>query len=305
MSLTISQRFRCNNVKSRRNCSSSRLPFIYDYGKETQLKSYIAIIRNFLNYLLHHDVCPEYQDQINGARAVCDLADKELWKARQASWVLPGDFNVACSTLFGGHYQGLYAGDQEWAKGMNLTTGMSDETAWRTFKFGLAAVGDNQAQRFAELAKTSSNKVIKERSVGLEITKIIYADDETRAFYKEQVPDLRVFGKIRGRKWKCPYLPDEDLTEEERAATTPAPEEYELWVEEGVLDVCFVGMKLEGMVRDLNCGVQYIDQILGIYASFYTFLANERMIGWKAPVLIDNSKEEGNAEADEGDEAMD
>jgi hypothetical protein len=44
------------------------------------------------------------------------------------------------------------------------------------------------------------------------------------------------------------------------------------------------------MVRDLNCGVQYIDQILGIYASFYMFLANERMIGWKAPVLIDNSK---------------
>jgi hypothetical protein len=104
--------------------------------------------------------------------------------------------------------------------------------------FGLAAVGDNQAQRFAELAKTSSNKVIKERSVGLEITKIIYANTD-RAFYKEQVPDLRVLGKIR-REWKCPYLPDEDLTEEERAATPP-PEEYELWVEEEVLDVALWG----------------------------------------------------------------
>ena len=252
-------------------------------------------------------MCPEYQDQINGARAVCDLADKELWKLKQATWVLPGDFNIACSTLFGGHYQGLYAGDQEWAKGMDLTTGMSDDIAWRTFKFGLAAVGDNQAQRFAELAKTSSNKVIKERLVGLEITKIIYADEETRYFYKKQVPDLRVLGKIRGREWKRPYLPDEDLTEEEQTAPPSAPAEFELWIEEAVLDVCFVGMKMEGTVRDLNCGVQYIDQILGIYATFYKFLANERMIGWKAPVPIDNSNEDGEAEAEagEGDEAMD
>lgn len=235
---------------------------------------------------------------------MCDLADKELWQAREASWGLPGDFNVACSTLFGGHYQGLYAGDMDWAKGTDLTTGMSDETAWRTFKFGLAAVGDNQAQWFAELAKTSSNRVIKTRSVGLEITKVIYADEETRTFYKEQVPDLRVLGKIRGREWRCPYLPDEDLTEEEQAATLSAPEEYEFWVEEPMLDVCFVGMKMEGMVRDLNCGVQYIDSILGIYASFYKFLANERMIGWKAAVLIDKGTEDGNVEADEGDEAM-
>ncbi len=171
-----------------------------------------------------------------------------------------------------------------------MNIGMSDEVAWRTFKFGLAAVGDNQAQRFQDLAKTSGNEVTETKSLGLEVTRLVPGDAETRQFYTEHVPDLRVLGKIYLKEWKCASLPDEDLTDEEAAAAN-APhkdggEEYEFWLEDAVLDLCFVGMKLEATVRQLNCGVRYFDQIVAVYASFYTFLPNERMIGWKEPVPI-------------------
>ena len=288
--------------------SSSRLPQVLDYGEEGQLKSYIAVIRNFLNYLLHHDVCQEYNGQINSARAICDLAEKELWKVRKASWALPGDFNIACSTLFGGCYQGLYAGDQEWAKGMELTVGMSDQVAWRTFKFGIAALGYNQAERFADLAISSNNRIVKTKMTGLEVTKITYADEDTRQFYKDQEPGLRVLGKLYAKDWKCPTTAGEDLTDDEKARPPPELEEYEFWVEEAVLDVCFVGMKMEGTVRDLNCGVQFLDQVQAVYSSFFTFLPNERMIGWKDPVLISadgEGKGDDEGEPDTGENLLD
>lgn len=188
---------------------------------------------------------------------------------------------------------------------MELTIGMSDQDAWRTFKIGLAAAGEDQAQRFADLAKRSDNKVIKSRAVGLEVTKIIYADEETRQFYNDQVHDQRVLGKICAREWKCPAVPDYDLTEEEKASAPLKPEEFEFWVEEDVLEVCFVGLKMEATFRDLNCGVQYFDQVIAVYCSFYTFLANEWMIGWKNPELLADGRQEMDAEADEGDDGLD
>lgn len=189
---------------------------------------------------------------------------------------------------------------------MDLTIGMSDQEAWRTFKIGVAAAGDNQAQRFAELAETSDNRVIKTRAVGLEIMDLIRADDDTRQFYTDQVPDQRILGKMRAREWRCPALPDEDLTEEEKALPHQKPEEFEFWVEEDVLDVCFVGMKMEATVRDLNCGVRYFDQVITVYCSFYAFLENERMIGWKDPRIITDGKKGGEVEEGaDGDEEED
>lgn len=102
------------------------------------------MIRNFLNYLLHHDVCPEYKDQVYAARSLLDQADRELWLCVRAGRSLPGAFNTACSELFGGALGGLWVGDQDWYKKISdklPDIGVSPQMAKKAFKVGLIARG--------------------------------------------------------------------------------------------------------------------------------------------------------------------
>ena len=246
------------------------------------------MIRNFLNYLLHHDVCPEYKDQINAARTTCDLAEKELWYISQATSSLPGDFNMACSTIFGGYYENTYVGDQEWAKGLGLNGGMSPEKARKVFKFGLAAHGNEElVKEFNYHVSSHQVRVVEVIETGLEITELIPGDKDVQELYAN-FPGLHPIGKLKGKTWFLPAPRQDDLTEEEEA-NPPLKEikEYTLWVEDKVLVKCFVGMKLEAVIRKLSFGVYYLDNILGIFCSFYDVLPNEFMLGWREHVYLE------------------
>ena len=268
--------------------SSSRLCQVFELITEKQIKSRIAVIRNFLNYLLHHDVCPEYKDQINAARATCDLAEKELWSISQAASLVPGDFNVACSTLFGGYYENAYVGDQEWAKGLSLNAGMSPEKARKVFKFGLAAHGDDETvKEYTYHVSSHQVRVVEVINTGLEITELIPGDKDVQELYAN-FPGLNPIGKLKGKTWYRPAPREEDLTEEEEANPPPKQiKEYTLWVEDKVLAKCFVGMKLEVVIRKLSFGVYYLDNVPAIYCSFYDVLPNEFMLGWREHVYLE------------------
>ena len=260
---------------------------MFDVTTEKQVKSYTAIIRNFLNYLLHHDVCPEYKDQINAARTTCDLAERELWACKQASVWLPGDFNTACSTIFGGYYTNMYIGDQDWAKDLDIYKGMSNETAKRIFKAGLAAQAtDEVVNAFTTRTKEKNLEVASTIATGLEITDLIKADEDVLEMYAAQKPSLKPLGRMKARTWYNPTLPKEDLTEEEEVAAATAPpefKEFELWVEDEILEKCFVGMKFDATIRELNFGVRYFDTVIGVHCSFYSLLPNELIVGWREP----------------------
>ena len=271
---------------------------------EKNIKSHIAVIRNFLNYILHHDVCPEYKDDINAARATCDLAEKQLWCCTLAAAWMTGDFNIACSTLFGGYYEHLYVGDQDWAKGIDLDPGMSPDTARKVLKAGLAAQGtDEIIQAFKSQTSRKEARVVTTTSTGFEVLELIFADQDVLALY-EKVPGRKPLGKMKVQTWYNPALPSEDLTEEEEAVGVSKPaKQYELWLEDEVLEHCFVGMKFVAVIRELSFGVTYFDTVTGIYCSFYDVLPNERMIGWREHVYLpprekirqgDEAEEHGN-----------
>ena len=241
------------------------------------------MVRNFLNYLLHHDVCPEYKDQINAARVSCDRAEKELWVIAQLSDQMPGDFNKACSTIFGGFYESSYTQDQTWAQGVELHFGMRPETARKMFKTGLAAQGtDETIEQFQRQESEQSVHVTSTLTTGLEVTEIIFADAEIRALYDDQKMGSKCLGRMKARTWDNPAAAGEDLTEEEEA--TAAPKEiktYEFWVEDSLLQKLCVGMKFETTVRQLSFGISYLDAITATYCSFYQVLPNEKYLGWR------------------------
>jgi Argonaute siRNA chaperone (ARC) complex subunit Arb1 len=264
--------------------SSHKVPNSFDITNPNEIKLCTSLIRNFLNYILHHNVCPEYSEQVFSARAICSLAEQELTAVVAVSHRLPGDFNMACSALFGGRYKGLYSGNQEWAKDMGFTVGMSDERARKVVHAGLAAMGTlEQCQQ----AKDGGLVVTKEENIGFEVTEILKADEETRDFFKNTFgDDLKCLGTLRGRQWINPAWLEEDESDDEGERAPECPEEYEFWVEEDVLVHFMMGMKVEMTVRHLNCGVSYFDTVFNVHCSFYTYLENERMSSYKECAAI-------------------
>lgn len=79
------------------------------------------------------------------------------------------------------------------------------------------------------------------------------------------------------------------------------------WIEDEILQHIFLGMKFEVVVRELNIGIKFFDQISGIFCSFYTFLPNENVVEfWKDPIL--NTRDpptEDNPDAEEAAESAD
>ena len=255
----------------------------------------MAVVRNFLNYVLHHNVCPEYSEQVNAARAVCDRAQAELHSILRASARLPGDFNTACSTLYGGSLQGLYSGDQEWARGIDLTLGMSETSAKEIGMAGLSAYGSEWQ---VEQALNGLHRIRSEEA-SLEITEIVSTPPDILGWYEDEVAEhIKPLGRFKARSWTSdPFLSEEDGTDDDESGLDGRMERegpsratiYEFWLEQSIVVDFFVGMKIKADVHHLGTAekgdtvLAYFDTIIGLYPSFFTFLPSEMMAGWKEP----------------------
>lgn len=296
------------------------MPVHFDLERPERIHHCVNIVRNFLNYVLYHNVCPEYSDQIYAARAVCDLAEKELGCIADVSVLLPGDFNMACSTLYGGHYKGLYGGDQDWASNIKVTLGMSDTRAAQVIEAAFTAYGAEDEVELIKDAKNLHLTMAEEMSV--EVTEIVLANGKTRSPYENKLEgSFKTLGKLYVKRWINPYAAPEDITDDENDGKGHQDERtrinkedesrYEIWVEDEILQRCFVGMKMDVSLRQLtvrsgkDSSKAYvhtcIDAVYGVYCSFYTNLANEMMIGWKKPIpIIDGKVQDGNEEREWG-----
>jgi hypothetical protein len=285
---------------------SRRAPYYFGFEVKEQVEIITRVLRNFLNYLLHHNVCPEYKEDILAAREVCTVAYHELWACAEAQRWLPGDFNIACSTLFGGSYGKNYDGVAKWMDetvDSSSFVGMTAEVARVVVKFAVAGAGSEEVyQKWHNLTLQNDIRVVEvHERAGFEVRRIEHCDEETKAFYTQHSPNYTPVGKIFAKPWKNPEAPPEDLTEEEceqletskntangweMIEGTLWEEPYEFFVEEVVLEHMFVGMKVEATLHRLNCGIWFFDDVLRTFCSFDTYLCNEMMVGWKPPRAI-------------------
>lgn len=245
-------------------------------------------IRNFLSYLLYHDVCPEYKENIDQARTSCDIATKDLWNNQQFTANGPGDFNMGCSTLFGGVFFDMYVEDDQWENAKDPTVKMTYTVARKVIKFALAGAGsDAQAIRFQELANRNMLRAMRIEDIdGFEVTAVFPPDPDVKEFYKMHASDLRPVGKMVGKAYRDPGKPGFDIPDGERAdweENGGSRQEFEFFLEEELLKFCYPGMKVMTSVFELNCGMHFFDEVFTAYSSLYTVLANDLMIGWKKP----------------------
>ncbi|KAI7612088.1 hypothetical protein KC346_g7988, partial [Hortaea werneckii] len=284
---------------------SSEFMASFDYYDEKIVKKGTQVLRSFYNYLLQHLVCPEYDEQLRAAYSICDVAEMELNKLAVADKCLPGAFNAACSTLFKGSYVGLHrdafsaAPDDEdggWImQGDNI--GLSRKDARMIFSAGIAAYGTEEQYEKAEaLLKDDIEHVecVTHQGIGLEVTSIEQPDKKAVELYEllnstetdsYQIACIQPMGRLLCKPWDVPIAAPTDLPEHAKAKTS-CGETSAFLIEQEVLPFCFEGMKIDCTVKQLDCGIKWIDTIDSLFPSFYAWLPNESVCGkgaWKEP----------------------
>jgi hypothetical protein len=226
---------------------------------EQLIKLYCAVIKNFLNYVLQHEVCPEYVDDVMAARRICGQAEEELNAIRQLGRKLPGNFNVALSTLFGGLYFGMHQDDQPWQEN---PIGMTVEKAEEVFNKGVQALkAQGYVWKKADIVVSSSTK-------HYEVTAIETPKEEGG-----------ILGSFKCKAWEGPPIDVYDVPN-----TVPlSTKEETFYVDCDIIELIQVGMKVEMIVREIDNGFKFFDHA-GFFCSFYTCLENEKMVDYKEPV---------------------
>jgi hypothetical protein len=284
---------------------TSYYPEYFSPETEDKIKLATVTIENFLNYLLYHDVCPEYEENIKAARISCHIASKELWRNQRFVEDGPGRFNRACSTLFGGFFHGLHLEDGILDE-KEMSPQMSVDIANKIVRFTLAAAGsDELATLFYSISSKNETNAMKIEDIdGFEVIEVIFPDGELREFYRDYAPGHQLVGKLRCKSYRDPARPEFDLSPAERAEWDQrnAPSyEFEFLLEEGLLEFCYPGMKVITSVWKLNCGLYFFDEVISVYCSIYTVLSNDIMLNWKNPRAISVAEYDNRDEA-EGDE---
>ncbi|KAH0605537.1 uncharacterized protein H6S33_004759 [Morchella sextelata] len=270
---------------------SYRVPYVLGYMKFEELELSAKVVRNFLNYIIYHNVAPEHDESIRSAIAITELGEKELILCRQVSARLPGKFNMACSTLYGGYYAGIKDESLTWSGGAYSDIGLTDFEAIQIVKaclgkrgtalqietgprmkllkgeylslevigIVLAGTGGVKKPLPEHIQKDIDEGVIQPRS---NIDEPIAADPSKKGY---EPVGLNALGKLLVKVW-CPEGPEESEWPETDL------DEFEIWLEMETLQYCFVGMHLEAKVHTMSNGVIWIDSVTGVQCSFYLHL---------------------------------
>ncbi|RAL64003.1 hypothetical protein DID88_003191 [Monilinia fructigena] len=258
---------------------------------ENEIQMYCAVLRNFLNYVLTHEVCKEYTKEVMAARRLCDVAEKEYKSIRHLRQTFPGDFNVAASTLFGKTHKLHMEINSAWG---DVEDGANE---WLTnipilslpvcrFVFGgiVAFIGD---ENHFEQANKGDTHVVKTETRFLEVTGLHRASaDIVEEFSHIKDPRglgaLKPVGKLLCKHWEGPGYNYEDTTDDGNEVIDDSVEEF--WLEDDILKHCYPGLKMEVVIQELNIGVKFFDQVIDLFPSFHLYLPNEKMVGWKEPI---------------------
>jgi hypothetical protein len=102
---------------------------------------------------------------------------------------------------------------------------------------------------------------------------------------------IKALGVVRFKAWEGPGLDAEDFTDDEdptpKAKSAEETTLESFWLEDEIVELFFVGLKLELEVRELNIGIKFFDTVIGLHCSFHNYLPNEKMVHWKEPGTLE------------------
>ncbi|KAI1093022.1 Argonaute siRNA chaperone complex subunit Arb1-domain-containing protein [Rostrohypoxylon terebratum] len=254
------------------------VPSIYMYDEKAN-KLASDLIKNFLNYVLMHDVCPEHNDDIEAAKMICERAPIDMRFLHEFCAGMPGPFNTLCTELFcdgeAYKFQGETEGDlydklvkfrvivqtsaQQWIQSRHMR--LNDPTLIRIVKTTEETYKVCNTHR----PEPEATKVVVE-----ELEKAGYRGNVTplgQVDLQKSIIDYGYSNEVRPGGWKIRNLGYQEFL-----------------LEEDLLNKLDKGVKIRVVVCELNIGLRFIKEILDIRVEWDLFLPQMLMENWKDPV---------------------
>ncbi|KAI0525866.1 Argonaute siRNA chaperone complex subunit Arb1-domain-containing protein [Xylaria bambusicola] len=238
------------------------------------------VVKNFLNYVLMQDVCPEYTANIVAARHVCDIAPIEFRYIHELTFELPGHFNCAARSLFcEGQINHL---DRE-----------ENSEAFVQFKLTTLVWSSSDKaklvkQKILNTADPTTIKVISTASKTYQVLEMARPLQKDKKMVEKKLAELEAKSKVKpaGIISVAPAIIAHGW------GNMPRPEEVdfsnaeteEFFLEDELLGKFEIGMKIAMTVCELNIGLRFIKEVHDLRVSFDTFLPQYLMANWKEPI---------------------
>lgn len=186
----------------------------------------------------------------------------------------------------------------------------------------------------AELKEGDDIKVVKAETSSLEVVGIqLPTEEQKKEFEAMQLESgpVKPMGFIHVKPWSSPLNPDnfapEDLTHSEARAKARREAKAEkarldriakgipeppvdntptesFIISSHILEHVFMGMKFEGMIKEVAGGLRFIDEIKNLFPSYYETIENLKMETWREPKKTDRippTCDDAEAEAQDGE----
>ncbi|KAI1197971.1 hypothetical protein F5X97DRAFT_300749 [Nemania serpens] len=251
--------------------------YMYD---EKAIKLAANLIKNFLNYVLMHDVCPEYARDVVAARNICDIAPIELRHMHELILELPGTFNRAARSLFCERQVDHLDREENYEALVQfrltiLLWSLSNKT--KIVKDQILKADD-----------PTTIKVISTTEETYQILGIERPRQKEKRMVSEQLETMGLKGKLKPAGFIC-VVPTiiahgwGNMPRPDEVAFSDAKQE-EFVLEDEFLAKFEVGMKIHITACELNIGLRFIKEVYDVRVSFDTFLPQYLMTNWKDPV---------------------
>ncbi|KAK8091294.1 argonaute siRNA chaperone complex subunit Arb1 [Apiospora phragmitis] len=274
---------------------------------ETDTREAGDLIHNFLNYVLHHDVCPEYTANIKAAQAICQIAPDELRATSELYAALPDSFNTAARFLFcdGGIFK-----TYEPEKPANETPKEKKASEWGgydmrynseeldahlqliIFRFNLMdKIKDEKLKQTIYDTEPRDIQVVKTKTLAYRVVSTHRPSKRVKTHNEEILQKENLGGKVKptGIVMLRPTIIDHAWS------NVPRPEEFEskqdqptemFILDDHLLAKLVVGMKMQLVVCELNIGgFRFIKECQEVRTSFDTLLPQSLMVNWREPFL--------------------
>ena len=252
----------------------------------------ITVVEGFLRYVLQHDVCPEYEADINNALRIALRARLEFPAMTQFNASIPGLFNLSASRLF------AYSISEDCSLiQLNISDDFCPEMVFYT---SLAALGENTHIHLTPgLSKTTSLDCVLELcNIELPPKDVVYRFRRMASGAEHKPLGYKPLGKA---KFVTATI-DDGWVEPAQTTDTPQPEEVVLFFETNILENMTIGMKIGATVCQTTSGLRFLKAVHGVYPSFYTFLPQQLMKGFKTPRPEDRPAQSIHDAVDQGPE---
>ncbi|KAL6812468.1 Argonaute siRNA chaperone complex subunit Arb1 domain-containing protein [Trichoderma sp. SZMC 28015] len=241
----------------------------------------IDVVENFLRYVLHHDVCPEYEENVKEALNVCLMAREEWPMLNSLQTALPGLFNFAATELFSKTDPDAWALDL-----FQIPEGFDPKSV---FYSAITMLGDIKV--FEHLVGNTI-ELVNQYECTLEITKVNLPTTELIERFQKLAITTDGNKKIRlmplGKLTLKPAVIEDGWVEPDIQHPLQG-KEIDLYFEQNILVNLKPGMKMTLEICELGADVRFVKRIRKIVPSFYTFLAQELMVHFRVPEQNDRA----------------